>query len=52
MNSWPSFTKHESKIAQKIIASSKVNYWTGNEGKLFEAEFSKWVGVKICNCSF
>ena len=46
MNSWPSFTKHESKIAQKIIASSKVNYWTGNEGKLFEAEFSKWVGVK------
>ena len=28
MNSWPSFTKHESKIAQKIIASSKVNYWT------------------------
>tara|TARA_A100001015_G_scaffold254403_1_gene295167 strand:- start:152 stop:1327 length:1176 start_codon:yes stop_codon:yes gene_type:complete len=46
MNSWPSFTKHESKIAQKIIASSKVNYWTGNEGKLFEAEFSKWVGVR------
>ena len=33
--------------SSKIIASSKVNYWTGNEGKLFEAEFSKWVGVDM-----
>jgi len=43
---WPSFSKEEAKLVQKIILSGKVNYWTGDEGKLFEAEFSKWSGAK------
>ena len=30
----------------KILKSGKVNYWTGNEGVLFEKEFSKYVGNK------
>jgi dTDP-4-amino-4,6-dideoxygalactose transaminase len=33
------------KIDQ-ILKSGKVNYWTGNEGILFEKEFSKYVGNK------
>ena len=34
-----------SKI-NKTLKSGKVNYWTGNEGILFEKEFSKYVGNK------
>mgnify|MGYP006123507855 FL=1 len=30
----------------KILKSGKVNYWTGNEGILFEKEFSKYVRNK------
>ena len=30
----------------KILKSGKVNYWTGNQGVLFEKEFSKYVGNK------
>ena len=34
-----------SKI-NKTLKSGKVNYWTGNEGILFEKEFSNYVGNK------
>ena len=34
-----------SKI-NKTLKSGKVNYWTGNEGILFEKEFSKYIGNK------
>ena len=30
----------------KILKSGKVNYWTGNQGKIFEKEFSKYIGNK------
>ena len=30
----------------KTLKSGKVNYWTGNEGKIFEKEFSKYIGNK------
>ena len=30
----------------KTLKSGKVNYWTGNEGSLFEKEFSNYVGNK------
>ena len=38
---WPKFYKDDIKIASKILKSGKVNYWTGEEGKLFEEEFAK-----------
>ncbi len=44
--SWPVFSPQEIKAVSKILISSKVNYWTGNEGKLFEKEFSSWTGAK------
>ena len=46
MNSWPKFSKAEAEKAKQILLSGKVNYWTGNEGKAFEQEFSKFTGTK------
>ena len=40
---------YSSKSIQKIgplLKSGKVNYWTGNECKKFEKEFSKYLGNK------
>ena len=33
---WPSFTQEEADAVQSILLSNKVNYWTGEEGRLFE----------------
>ena len=40
---------YPNKSIQKIgalLKSGKVNYWTGNEGKKFEKEFSNYIGNK------
>ena len=42
---WPIFSKKEVEISSKILRSGKVNYWTGSQGKEFELEFAKYVGV-------
>jgi dTDP-4-amino-4,6-dideoxygalactose transaminase len=42
---WPSFTKEEADAAARVILSNKVNYWTGQECRQFEAEFAAWVGT-------
>ena len=41
---WPSFTSEEAEAIQKVLLSNKVNYWTGQECRLFENEFAKWCG--------
>jgi len=41
---WPSFTQEEADTVSKVLLSNKVNYWTGNEGRQFEKEFSSWCG--------
>lgn len=43
---WPCFTREESNAVRNVLLSNKVNYWTGNEGKLFEQEFAQWCGTK------
>jgi len=43
---WPSFTQEEADIVQDVLLSNKVNYWTGNECKKFEREFSEFSGSK------
>jgi dTDP-4-amino-4,6-dideoxygalactose transaminase len=43
---WPSFTQEEADAVSSVLLSNKVNYWTGNECRLFEEEFSEWVGTK------
>lgn len=44
VSSWPSFSEEEVAAAAAVIASNKVNYWTGQEGRLFEREFAEWCG--------
>jgi dTDP-4-amino-4,6-dideoxygalactose transaminase len=38
--SWPSFTQEEADKVAEVLLSNKVNYWTGEEGRLFEKEFA------------
>ena len=45
MNSWPYFESDDIKKVEEILRSGKINYWTGNEGREFEKEFSEYVGV-------
>ncbi len=44
--SYPSYNKKTLKKVQQVLSSGRVNYWTGNECKEFEKEFSKYVGNK------
>ena len=37
---WPSFTEEEANAARDVLLSNKVNYWTGQECREFECEFS------------
>ena len=44
LSPWPSFTQEEVDTVSKVLLSNKVNYWTGDEGRKFEKEFSEWCG--------
>lgn len=45
VQAWPQFSEEEIMISSEILRSGKVNYWTGDHGKLFEEEFSEYLGV-------
>jgi dTDP-4-amino-4,6-dideoxygalactose transaminase len=47
---WPHFETDEIEAVASVLRSGKVNYWTGQEGRLFETEFAKYVGVKHAVC--
>jgi dTDP-4-amino-4,6-dideoxygalactose transaminase len=42
---WPCFTEMEVNAVANILHSNRVNYWTGEECRLFEREFAEWVGT-------
>ena len=42
--SWPYFAPDEIEAAVRVLASGKVNYWTGQEGRKFEREFAEFTG--------
>jgi dTDP-4-amino-4,6-dideoxygalactose transaminase len=42
---WPFFDDDERVAVSKILQSGNVNYWTGEECRLFEKEFAASVGV-------
>jgi dTDP-4-amino-4,6-dideoxygalactose transaminase len=44
--SWPFFDEDEREAVARVLRSGKVNYWTGEEGRLFEKEFAQSVGVE------
>ena len=43
---WPSFSSEEIAAATHVLESGRVNYWTGDEGREFEAEFAAFTGCK------
>jgi dTDP-4-amino-4,6-dideoxygalactose transaminase len=42
---WPVFAADERAAVNRVLESGRVNYWTGNETRLFEQEFADFVGV-------
>lgn len=42
---WPSFTDEEVVAVRRVLLSNRVNYWTGEEGRAFEAEFAAFAGT-------
>lgn len=43
---WPHFADDEIAAVESVLRSGKVNYWTGDQGRLFEQEFAAYVGVE------
>jgi hypothetical protein len=41
---WPFFADDEIEAAVQVLRTGKVNYWTGDEGRLFEKEFAEFAG--------
>jgi len=43
---WPYFAQDEIAAATAVLKSGQVNYWTGQEGRLFEQEFAMLAGCR------
>jgi dTDP-4-amino-4,6-dideoxygalactose transaminase len=43
---WPHFAADEIEAARRVLASGKVNYWTGRECRSFEEEYAEFLGVR------
>ena len=43
---WPSYSAEELGAVADVMSSNRVNYWTGEQGRLFEKEFAAWAGTK------
>lgn len=42
---WPKFESDEIDAVRAVLASGRVNYWTGDQCAAFEREFADFVGV-------
>lgn len=45
-SNWPCFEEDEINAASNVLKSGRVNYWTGEECKAFEKEFSAYSDTK------
>lgn len=43
---WPRYEDDEIAAVQQVLASGRVNHWTGTEGHDFEREYARHVGVE------
>lgn len=43
---WPRFGPDEIAATTEVLSSGRVSYWTGDQGRRFESEFARWVGVE------
>ena len=46
LSPWPFYDDEQVSNVSKILKSGKVNYWTGDQGKIFEKEFSEKFDAK------
>lgn len=50
---WPFFEEDELQAVQRVLSSGRINYWTGDEGRKFEAEYATYTsrrhGVAVAN---
>jgi dTDP-4-amino-4,6-dideoxygalactose transaminase len=44
--SWPAFDPEERRVVDSVLASGRVNYWTGEQGREFEREYARVLGSK------
>ena len=44
--SWPVFDQEERRAVDLILASGRVNYWTGEQGREFEREYARMLGLR------
>jgi dTDP-4-amino-4,6-dideoxygalactose transaminase len=44
--SWPVFDPDEIKAVESVLASGRVNYWTGEQGREFEREYAQSLGLR------
>lgn len=42
LSPWPRYSPEEIDAVSAVLASGRVNYWTGEETRLFEREFADW----------
>lgn len=45
MPKWPQFDQDEISAAIAVLQSGAVNYWTGEQVRNFESEFSRYIGT-------
>ncbi|MCL4194082.1 MAG: DegT/DnrJ/EryC1/StrS aminotransferase family protein [Thermoguttaceae bacterium] len=43
---WPVFDDEDTEAVAAVLRSGRVNYWTGEQGRLFEEEFAEYVGCR------
>ena len=43
---WPCYSPDERAAVDAVLASGKVNYWTGQETRAFEKEYAAYLGIK------
>lgn len=46
MPTWPAFDELDIEAVSRVLRSGRVNYWTGDDGAAFEAEFAAAHGVE------
>ena len=43
---WPHIEEDEIAAVTDVLRSGRINYWTGDQGRLFEREFAMFAGCK------
>lgn len=43
---WPRYSAEEADALRALLLTNRVNYWTGEECRIFEREFAEWAGTR------